>query len=50
MRQDRDGIYRPHDWPEIWERRARRAFWFAFAAFVLWSVFVTFIFLTGFQL
>lgn len=49
MRQDRDGIYRPYDWPEIWERRAQRAFWFAFTLFALWAVFATIILLTGFQ-
>lgn len=49
MRQDRDGIYRPYDWPKIWERRAQRAFWFAFTLFALWAVFATIILLTGFQ-
>jgi hypothetical protein len=35
MKQGKDGVYRPYNWPEVWERRIRRAYWIGYIAFMI---------------
>ncbi len=35
MRQEKDGVYRPYNWPEVWERRVRRSYWVGYAVFMI---------------